>query len=160
MRAMQQLRLVKSETPSLDAYSRADDPVQRVFGEFLDLFGKSPARCKLGPQRRAAIAGALQLYPEDMVIQAILGAASCDWLAQQPGLGIEWVLATEARIERFADVGLRIQARATREAVQPVVVAAEAAAPTPEQLAQAAAARDRMRAMARRLSGRSEAGDE
>lgn len=159
MRAMQQLRLVKTETPSLDGYSKADDPVQRVFGEYLDWFGKSPARCKLGPQRRAAIAGALQLYPEDMLQQALVGASADEWLAQQSGLGVEWILANEARIERFADVGLRIQARAGREAAQPVVQVADAA-PTPEQQAQAAAARERMRAMARRLSGRSEVADE
>ena len=153
-RAMQ-LKLVKTEIVPMDAYSASSDPVARVFGEWLDWFGKSAARCKLGPSRRQAIAAALQLYDEGMLVQALVGAAADEWLAQQDGLGIEWVLANESRIERFAEAGLRIQARA---AAVPVVARAAADQPTAEQLAEGAAQRERMRALVRRLSGRG--GDE
>lgn len=150
MRAMQ-LRLVKTDSIPLDAYSASEDPVARLFGEWLDWFGKSSARTKLGPARRAAIGAALQMYDEQMLVQALVGAAADEWLAQQDGLGIEWVLANESRIERFAEAGLRIQARA---AAMPVAPAAAACALTPEQVAEGAAQRERMRALVRRLSGR------
>jgi len=152
MRALQ-LKLVKTHTPSMDAYSASSDPVARVFGEWLDWFGKSAARCKLGPARRGAIAAALQLYDEGMLVQAIIGAAADEWLAGQEGLGIEWILANESRVERFADKGQRIQARAARAAPGPVADAAPAEL-TDEERAQAAEARQRMRALVNRLSGR------
>lgn len=146
-RGSTQLRLVKMEPVSMDGYSASPDPVVRVFGEWLDWFGKSAARCKLGPQRRAAIAAALVLYDEEMLVQALIGASADEWLARQDGLGIEWILASESRIERFADVGQRIQARA---AAAPAVQAE----PTAEDRERAAQARAKMRAIAQRMSGR------
>lgn len=136
----------------MTAYSESADPVARVFGEWLEWFGKSAARCKLGPQRRRAIAEALALYDEAMLVQAVIGAAADEWLAQQDGLGIEWILSGESRIERFAAAGQRIQARAA--AAPPVKADDEAQPLTDEQRAQAAQARERMRAMVQRLSGR------
>lgn len=146
-----QLRLVRTETVSMTAYSNSPDPVARIFGEWLDWFGRSAARCKLGPQRRRAIAEALTLYDEEMLVQSIIGAAADEWLAQHDGLGIEWVLAGESRIERFAAAGQRIQARA---AAAPVQAEPAAAAPSAQDLAAAAAARERMRALVQQMSGR------
>ncbi len=145
-----QLRLVRQEPLSMGSYSASADPVARVFGEWLFWFGKQPARCKLGPQRRAAIAGALVLYDEAMLVQALIGAAADEWLAQQDGLGVEWVLAGESRIERFATVGQRLQARAAAAPVQ----AERADAPSADDLAAGAAARERMRALVQQMSGR------
>lgn len=147
-----QLRLVQPPSQSMDAYAASADPVSRVFGEWLFWTGRSPVRTKLGPQRRQAIGAALTLYDEDMVVQAVIGAAADEWLAQHDGLGIEWVLAGESRIERFAAVGQRLQARAAAGVQQPACEAAPE--PSPEQLAAAAAARERMRDLVQRLSGR------
>lgn len=152
MMRTRQLRLVQPASQSMDAYCASADPVARVFGEWLFWTGRSPARTKLGPQRRQAIGAALTLYEEAMVVQAVIGAAADEWLAQHDGLGIEWVLSGESRIERFAAVGQRLQARAAADAVRPALELAPE--PSEEQVAAAAAARDRMRQLVQRMSGR------
>lgn len=151
-----QLRLVQTNAVQMTAYSASADPVARIFGEWLDWFGKSAARCRLGPARRQAIAAALQLYDEDMLTQAMVGAAADEWLAQQEGLGVEWILANESRVERFADRGQRIQARAAAAQAMPATPADGQTAPelTDEQRAQMAACRQRMRAIVAQSRGR------
>lgn len=153
-----QLRLVHAEHIPMTAYSTSSDPVSRIFGEWLDLTGQSPARTKMGPTRRAAIAAWLQVYGEEMLMEAMVGAAACDFIAaaRSPRVRcITWVLQSEASIEDYAEKGRAIQARAASAAAQPVKVAAEAAAPpSAEDVERAAQARARLRGLVRQMSGR------
>jgi hypothetical protein len=139
----------------MTAYSTSSDPVSRIFGEWLDLTGQSPARTKMGPTRRAAIAAWLQVYGEDMLMEAMVGAAACEFIAsaRSPRVRcITWVLQSEASIEDYAEKGRAIQARA---ATQPVRPAAEAAAPpSAEEVERAAQARAKLRGLVRQMSGR------
>lgn len=152
-----QLRLVHAEHIPMTAYSASSDPVSRIFGEWLDLTGQSPARTKMGPTRRAAIAAWLQVYGEDMLMEAMVGAAACDFIAaaRSPRVRcITWVLQSEASIEDYAEKGRAIQARAASAAAQPVKAAAEAAPPSAEDVERAAQARARLRGLVRQMSGR------
>lgn len=153
-----QLRLVHAEHVPLTAYSSSADPVSRIFGEWLDLTGQSPARTKMGPTRRAAIAAWLQVYGEDMLMEAMVGAAACDFIAaaRSPRVRcITWVLQSEASIEDYAEKGRAIQARAARAAARPVEPVAEPAQPpSAEEVERAAAARARLRGLVRQMSGR------
>lgn len=153
-----QLRLVHAEHIPMTAYSASADPVSRIFGEWLDLTGQSPARTKMGPTRRAAIAAWLQVYGEDMLMEAMVGAAACEFIAsaRSPRVRcITWVLQSEASIEDYAEKGRAIQARAARAAVQPVKPVDELAPPSAEDVERAAQARARLRGMVRQMSGRS-----
>lgn len=124
------------------------DPVARVFQHWLDMLGRSPLRCKLGPTRRRAIMVALTLYDEDTLLMAIEGnAADYACTAQGNSIGrdlndVEWVLATESRIERFAEMGEQLRQRvdqAEQDAARP---AASLSDPV-----EAAAIRARLKAM-------------
>lgn len=161
MSAAKQLRLVGA--PDLADRPASHDPSRVVFEHWLFMFGKSPNRCKLGPQRRRVINAALALYELEDVLLAIEGCAADEWCAGHNNLGreftdVEWLLANESRIERFAEVGERLQERAAAQAKaraeQPVAASAE-----PDDPAAVQAARDALlarRALSRRLSGREE----
>lgn len=119
-----QLKLVSDPAPGFNPDTQ--DPTRQIFEHWLYLLGRSPRRCKLGPTRRQAIDAALAIgYDTDTVLLAIEG------MAADPLLGardermrdamreIEWLLAREARIERWAGLGEQLRA--------------ELAAPPPQQ---------------------------
>jgi hypothetical protein len=152
-----QLRLVIPAQAGAQAPSQ--DPTRRVFEHWLFMLGRSPARCKLGPVRRAAINVALTLYDEDVLLQAVEGIAAdplddCSDKMRDAMRELEWLLAKESRVERWADLGERLRQRAAR------MQAAEASAPEPSADAPApdpaavAAARERLRRLAAHTSGR------
>lgn len=153
---LRQLRLVDvASTPVRSSLPAAPaDPTRRIFDHWLAMTGRSPARCKLGPTRRAAINAALLLYEADALCLAIEGMAADEELAdfeRRRGwqADLEWLLRAEARIERFADVGERARAlmaerddAAARQAAMPPAAAESAH----EDLAAAQAVADAQRA--------------
>lgn len=149
-----QLRLIRSDSVQMSGYAESADPLQRCFGEWLYWSGKSAARCKLGPTRRAAIRAALLLYDEPLLRLCWIGAAADEWLAEHPHLGPEWVLQSESRIEAYIAAGERLQARAARDVQAPAGPDQPTVAETDEQRAAHAASRARLLAMVRRSSGR------
>lgn len=163
MGASAQLRLVQPlQADDFDVSETSADPIRRVFGHWLYMLGKSPRRCKLGPTRRQAIAAALVLYEEDQLLLAIEGCAADRWCAGDNPAGreftdVEWILRSESSIERFSEAGERMRAAAQAAANRRAAAQAEPA-PSPEdqaaQRAAADAARERLRQMAMRASGR------
>lgn len=160
-----QLKLVQPAMQQQhDAFSSAD-PTRRIFQHWLDMLGKSPRRCKLGPVRRQAINAALVLYDEDQVCMAIEGCAADAWCAgdnpaRREFTDLEWILRSESSIERFSEAGDRLRAQAAK---QELAAQQRAAAPSPEvvqdeaaQRVAAAAAKERLRKMAARMSGRAD----
>lgn len=152
--AAPQLKLVTEQAPGFDFDTT--DPVRRVFEHWLYMLGRSPRRCKMGPTRRAAINAALAMgYELDMLLQTVEGIAADpldgarDDHMRDAMREIEWVLKSEARIERWAEVGERLRVRAERELTQRAE-AAECQAPRlqPEQVA---ADRQRLKDLAQRL---------
>lgn len=152
-----QLRLVEN-MPAITTGTTAD-PTRQVFEHWLYMLGRSPMRCKLGPTRRAAINGALAIgYDVDTLLLAVEGMAGdaldgCTPRMQQAMRELEWLLATEARIEQWADKGDALRQASAQAQRRPV--AAEAA-PQDVDPAAAALARERLRAFAaaRREGGR------
>ncbi len=147
------LRLVGGETGA----AAAADPVRQVFEHWVFMLGKNPKRCALGPQRRRVIERALQFYDEETLRLAIEGCAASAWHGGENDRGteyndIELILRNEAHVERFAEMGERLRRRA--EAAQRRQQAEPAAAPA-EDAAAAAASRERLRALAAQLRGRS-----
>jgi hypothetical protein len=151
-----QLRLVQDAPPGFQADTR--DATRLIFDHWLFMLGRSPRRCKLGPTRRAAINGAMAMgYDADMLMMAVEGMAADpldgakDDHMRDAMREIEWLLAREARIERWADRGeaLRLQ---VIQADQPAPDDAQPAPPVDEVAA--AAARERLR----QLGARSRAG--
>lgn len=152
-----QLRLVPADLPPADPQPCAD-PVRRVFEHWAFMLGRSLRRCKLGPTRRAAILGALAMgYDEDTLLLV------CDGIASHPLEGkpesmqdamreLEWALATEARIERWARLGELFHARVAAEH-QARQRAPEPAAAAPVDAAAEAAQRERCRQMALQMRG-------
>jgi len=147
-----QLRLVQ-DAPQ--PQSRTTDPVRRVFEHWADLMGKSLRRTKLGPTRRAAIAGALAMgYDEETLMLACEGIASHPLDGKPESMQaamreLEWSMRTEARIERWAELGEAFRQRvaaapARHDAATPAVVVDEVAE---------AAHRQRCRDMARAMRG-------
>lgn len=141
------------------------DPTRRVFEHWLYMFGRNPNRCKLGPVRRGAINAALTLYDEDTLCLAIEGMAA-DPLADCAGdtmrdamREVGWLLARESRVERWAEMGERLRLQAEDQAQADACRAAAPAADTPvADPAAVAAARERLRTLAARASGRADAG--
>lgn len=157
-----QLRLVQDAPPPINPLS--NDPARRIFEHWLVLFARSPARCKLGPTRRAAINAALAMgYDEPTLCLAIEGMAAdplddCSAARIRDAMReIEWLLAREARIERWADRGELLRAQADELQAQQSAAAgqpqADAALPDADAIAQAMAARQRLAALAARLRG-------
>lgn len=158
--ATSQLRLVQDAPPTFNLTTA--DPVRQVFEHWLFMFGRSPARCKLGPTRRTAISAALAMgYDVDDLLLAVDGLAS-DPL-DMPGRPddeaariresvreLDWLMAREKRIERWMARGetLRLMAEqpdAPAQVDQPAAVAQDAEA--------TAAARARLVAVARQMRG-------
>lgn len=157
--AQPQLRLV-NEHP---AQPSPTDPVRIVFDHWLFMSGRSPARCKLGPTRAAAIAAALTLYDVDMVLQAIDGMAAdpltdCRAARIRDAMReIEWFLATEARIERWANAGEALHQAAAAEMQRrdaPPVSSRPDASTALADAAAAEAARARLRQVRQELAKR------
>ena len=141
-----QLRLIT--TPASATPAPSTDPTRQVFEHWLYMLAKSPARCKLGPTRRAAINAALTLYDVETLHLAIEGMAGdpldgCSDKMAAAMRELEWLLAKEARVERWADMGehfrLRVQRDEHQAAAEPDI------APAPVDPVVAAAARDRLR---------------
>lgn len=120
------------------------------------MFGRSPNRCKMGPTRRAVISAALVIYEEDQLMAAIDGMASdplddCTSDKMRDAMReIEWLLAREARVERWADRGDALKAAMLRSDAAPVV---ESIQPVEIDPAEAAAHRARLRDLAARSRG-------
>ena len=153
-----QLRLV-TEAPAIDLGCAPGDDTRKIFEHWLFMLGRNPRRCKLGPTRRAAINAALTVHDVETLELAIDGLAAdpldgCTPQMREAMHEIEWLLAKESRVERWADAGEALHARvaamvARRQAQQ--AAPAEQAGPTPEEAAQA---RERVKLLAARLSGR------
>jgi len=151
-----QLRLVQDQAPGFNPDTR--DETRIVFEHWLYMLGRSPRRCKLGPTRRAAINGALAMgYEVDALLLAIEGmAADPLHLEGRPDAAhmrdamreIEWLLAKEARIERWMDRGEALRERALR----PVAEVVDHPVPTVDPEAEAKS-KEACRAMAARLRG-------
>ena len=147
-----QLRLVQdAQQPQ-----NTTDPVRRVFDHWLFMLGRSARRCKLGPTRRAAINGALAIgYDEETLLLACEGMACVSFdgkpeSMREAMLELEWFLAREARIERAVRYGEALRDAAARQ-TEPAAVVQEAAVVVDPVAA--AAARERLRAMAASLRG-------
>lgn len=126
MKTGSQLKLVQMQTAA-DAAATSTDPVRRVFDHWLFMFGRSANRCKLGATRRPVISAALALYDEDQLMAAIDGMASdplddCRSDKMRDAMReIEWFMATEARIERWALKGDALKFDLLREDTAEVV---------------------------------------
>lgn len=148
-----QLRLVTDPAPTFDWQTA--DPVRRVFEHWLFMFARSPARCKLGPTRRQAIAAALAMgYDADTLMLAVEGMAGdalegCTPRMREHMRELEWLLAKEGRIEQYADRGEALRREAEQAANDERVRATQPATLAPVvDPAAAAAARERLRKMA------------
>lgn len=151
--AASQLRLVDVHAP---ARAASQDPTRQVFDHWVFMLGRSVARCKLGPTRRGVINAALTLYDVDTLCMAIEGMAA-DPLAdcasdkmRDAMREVEWLLARESRVERWAEMGERLRGQADDLAVRQAQRASqppEADAPAADPAA-VAAARERLRALA------------
>lgn len=147
-----QLKLVTDKHPGFDFSTT--DTTRQIFEHWLYMNARSPLQCKLGPQRRQVIDAALAIgYTPDQLMAAIEGMAA-DSLAdvdkarmRDAMREIEWLLAREARIERWASSGMELRQRAASPAPE---VNETAAVPDPEA---AAAGRERLRELAQRLRG-------
>lgn len=154
----QQLRLVNTPAP---AHNLTTDPVRRVFEHWVFMFGRCAKRTKLDHERRLAIAAALAMYDQDVetIMQAVEGMAAVP-LGDKPQsmrdamIEVSWFLAKAARIERalrYADdlraMAARSDAAALRVASGPGLDVA------PADPAAAAAARDKLRALAEQCRG-------
>lgn len=118
-----QLRLV-GDPPSNAASVNSRDPTRRIFERWALMNGHSLARCKLGPTRRVAINGALAMgYDAQFILLAVDGMAG-DPLEDCRNDGtraamreLEWLLAAESRIERWAAKGELLRQRAMASSI-------------------------------------------
>jgi len=102
---------------ALDAACAAQaSPCMRLYHRWRLLFGK--LRAGIGPQRARAVEAMLHVYPEDTLALALDGAADDAWIRDRGAqfTSIEWILANEQRIERFADAGAALHAAIARRA--------------------------------------------
>ena len=152
-----QLKLV--QTPVVAFSGASADPTRRVFEHWLVMAGRSPARCKLGPTRRQAINAWLTVYDEDMLCAAVEGMASDPLEGCNPSMRaamreLEWLISSEARIERWAERGFALREQLEAEAAEE---ARRRAAPPPvvevEDPAAVAQARQRLADLAARCRG-------
>jgi len=154
--ASRQLRLV-TEASATGYGCAPDDPTRQVFERWLFMFGRNPKRCKLGPTRRAAINGALALYDVEQLELAIDGMAAdplehCPATMAEAMRDLEWLLAKESRIERWAEAGEALRERLALDDQRRQQAPSEPVS-TPELRAADEAARERMQALAARLRG-------
>lgn len=148
---------------SIKALPHATADVVRVFEHWVDMLGKNPKRCALGPTRRKVIARALDLYDEDTVLLAIEGCATSPFHLGENDRGheytdLELILRDEAHVEKFAALGEAARERAEQDhqrQIQAQRAAAMQAAGGVADVAsaeQAQAARDRLRELQRRIA--------
>lgn len=113
----------------------AQGPREEVFRHWVWMTGRSSSRCMLGPTRIRVIDRALDMgYPVALLLLAIDGCAASAWHAGRNDRGtayddLELILRDEQRIERFAQLGEQMAARAEREAEQQRAQAAADAQP-------------------------------
>lgn len=155
-----QLRLVTDEerADARASIAAGAGPVERLFAHWVFMMGKRPRATMLGPSRRRALVQALGWgYDEAVLELAIEGCAATPHNMGENDRGQEYndltlILRDEAHIERFAGTGERLRAAAEREAEDQRRLArvhpGEALSDD-----EVRAQRDRLRAMARRLSG-------
>ena len=156
-----QLRLVYDAPKPSFSDSPADD-TRKVFDHWLFMFDKNPKRCKLGPQRRQVINAALSLYGLETLELAIEGMASdpletCTDTMRESMVDLEWILAKESRIERYAARGEKLRESAARRRIEVVKLATEAPLSPEdqaEQLRQAQEAREHLRQFAQQVRAR------
>lgn len=142
----------------LDAFLASADPVKRLFGQHLQLWGKNPKRVKMTPERRKALLTMLALYDEEQIGEAIVGHAASAWCAGANDLGLKlddlaWLCATGSRIERYSEEGVEVMRRAEEEASRPARVRAVESAEAVVDADAVRVARERLRAMAERMRG-------
>ena len=148
--AVAQLKLVG---PTAQAPAREAD--RALFEHWAFMWDKNVARCAFGPTRRQAVRAALLLYEVDVLMLAIEGHAASAYHAGENRSGrayddITDALRDEATIERFAAAAEAMHRRA-RHAQEKAAQHQAEAEPDPEG---AAAARERLREIARELRGR------
>ena len=153
----QGLRVVTHEQHSA-AHAHEQTAVDRVFGHWVYMLHKSPRRTALGPKRRRAIEQMLALYEEETLLLAIEGCAASAWHAGENDRGrafddLELILRDEPHVERFAEMGQRLRERLLSQAAE-ARAAAQVATVAAGDAAELAAARERLREAAARLSGR------
>ncbi len=147
------------------AAAEALSPEQRVFDHWVWMMGKAPRRTVLGPERRKVLRRALELYDVETLMLAIEGCAGSAWHAGDNDRGtayndLELILRNERNVERFADMGEHLRAKALRQAQREREAQAQASAqPVPELGAEAAGEdaakwRERLRALAASMAGR------
>lgn len=141
----------------LDVYLAHRAAEHRLFGRWLAMWGKSPKRVKLTPERLAALRAALVMYDEDQLAEAIDGHAADAWAAGDNQYGrafddIAWMLGRGDRVERYSEAGAALREEAEQAAQRRPALRAvgegeavqDADAPDP---AAVAAARERVRAL-------------
>ena len=143
------------DDPRPGFHATPDDPVRQVFEHWVFMGLRNIRLCKLGPTRRLAIASALAMgYDADILMAAVEGMAAdplddCDSSRMRDAMReIEWLLAREARIERWAKRGLDLRAEADQPEPASATVLPLA---QPVDPAAALAARERMRAIATKM---------
>ncbi|MEY5097865.1 MAG: Vibrio phage VvAW1 [Pseudomonadota bacterium] len=139
-------------------------PEQRVFDHWVWMMGKAPRRTVLGPERRKVLRRALELYDVETLMLAIEGCAGSAWHAGDNDRGtayndLELILRNERNVERFADMGEQLRAKALRQAQRERDAAAQGEAAEPVLGAEAAGEdaakwRERLRALAASMAGR------
>lgn len=158
MSARPQLALVDDKAPSWQPAS--GDATRRIFEHWVWMLGRSVRRCKLGPTRRAAINAALAMgYDEETLCLAVEGIAADpldsarDDQMRDAMREIEWLLAREARIERWAEHGerLRLQAEQTPQHGPGPAEPSSVGPADPQAEAEALARREALRQLARQL---------
>ena len=148
-----QLRLVQdAQQPQTTT-----DPVRRIFVHWMFMHGKSPARCRLTPDRSQPIAAALAMgYCVEDLLLAVEGHASdpMDWARSDDSRKrfreLDKLMARGSTIERYIELGEALRDAAGRQLAP--VVATEMVAEPVDPVA-AAAARERLRTLAASLRG-------
>jgi hypothetical protein len=142
------------------ALPHASPAVVRIFGHWVDMMGKNPKRCALGPDRRRSISRALELYDEETLLLAIEGCATDPWHLGDNDRRTEYtdialILRDEAHIERFAAKGEEARERAERAHADKLAAAhAAQCAQVPQQPDAGAVEeqRERLRALQRSIA--------
>ena len=137
--------------PSIGDLILGADDVMSVFAYHVYMVRGSLTTSRMGPKRRALIAAWVQVYDREILHQASEGfAADGFWLGENRDhrrmASIEHMLKDEARIEECAERGRMLRERAAKiERIEPERAQDPAAA---------AAARERIRALADQMRAR------
>lgn len=142
-----------------DAAGPTRSAAERVFDHWVWMMGKRAGMVAFGPERRRKVAWALSLYSEATLCLAIDGCAASRFHAGENDRGkafrdIGLILRDERHIEDFAEDGLELHALAAQRAQAP----ADSSPPPEADPAAAAAGRERLRALAAELAGRTSGG--